>query len=54
MIGKSGALYNVQAGLCLETQVFPSVVNEPRFPSVIVRPGETHRHVMVHKFYNQS
>lgn len=54
VVGKGGALYNAHAGLCFETQGFPNAVNEPRFPSVIVRPGETFRHVMVHKFYTQS
>lgn len=28
------------AGLCLEAQRFPDAVNQPTFPSVIVRPGE--------------
>ncbi|KAG0583410.1 hypothetical protein KC19_3G133900 [Ceratodon purpureus] len=54
IMGKAGAVYNAQAGLCLETQGFPNAVNEPRFPSIIYRPGETYRHVMVHKFYTQS
>lgn len=51
IVGKGGAVYNIHAGLCLETQGFPNAVNEPRFPSIIVRPGESYRHVMVHKFY---
>jgi len=53
IVGKGGAVYNIHAGLCLETQGFPNAVNEPKFPSVIVRPGETYRHVMIHKFYTQ-
>jgi aldose 1-epimerase len=28
------------AGLCLEAQRFPDAVNQPKFPGVIVRPGE--------------
>ncbi|XP_052174600.1 uncharacterized protein LOC127789690 [Diospyros lotus] len=48
--GKGGAVYNNHAGLCLETQGFPDAVNQPNFPSVIVNPGETYRHVMVHRF----
>ena len=54
LVGKGGAIYNAHAGLCLETQGFPNAVNEPRFPSVIYRPGESYRHVMVYKFYTQS
>lgn len=48
--GKEGAIYTTHQGLCLETQHFPNSVNQPNFPSVILRPGETYRHIMVHKF----
>ncbi|CAK9230652.1 unnamed protein product [Sphagnum troendelagicum] len=51
VIGKGGAVYDIHSGLCLETQGFPNAINEPNFPSVVVRPGETYRHVMVHRFY---
>jgi aldose 1-epimerase len=51
VIGKGGAVYGIHSGLCLETQQFPNAINEPNFPSVVVRPGETYRHVMVHRFY---
>jgi aldose 1-epimerase len=54
IVGKNGAVYNIHSALCLETQGFPNAVNEPKFPSVIVRPGETYKHVMVYKFYTQS
>ena len=49
-LGKEGAIYQKHQGLCLETQYFPNAVNQPDFPSVILRPSETYRHVMVHKF----
>jgi len=48
--GKGDVVYRTHQGLCLETQYFPDSVNQPNFPSVILRPGETYRHVMVHKF----
>ncbi|CAM6003786.1 unnamed protein product [Sphagnum balticum] len=51
VIGKGGAVYGIHSGLCLETQGFPNAINEPNFPPVVVRPGETYRHVMVHRFY---
>ena len=38
--GKGGAVYSRRSGVCLETQGFPNAVNEPRFPSVILHPGE--------------
>jgi aldose 1-epimerase len=31
--------------LCLETQHFPDAPNQPGFPSVVLRPGETYRSV---------
>lgn len=52
--GKGGVSYQGYAGLALETQHFPDSVNKPNFPSVILRPGKTYRHVMVHKFYTQD
>ncbi|MEW6743825.1 MAG: aldose epimerase family protein [Planctomycetota bacterium] len=48
--GKGGVVYNKHAGFCLETQHFPDSVNKPDWPSVILRPGETYVHEMVHKF----
>ena len=49
-LGKGGVVYQNHQGLCLETQHFPDAVNQPNFPTVILRPDETYRHVMVHKF----
>ena len=46
-----GATYGQHAGLCLETQKFPNAINVPAWQDqVILRPGRTYRHVMVHKF----
>jgi aldose 1-epimerase len=53
IVGKDNAIYSIHTGFCLETQGFPNAVNEPSFPSTIVRPGEPYRHVMVYKFYTQ-
>jgi len=50
-IGKGGAVYNKHAGFALETQVYPNSPNEPRFPSAVLRPGETYRHVMRVPFF---
>ena len=49
-LGKGGVGYQNHQGLCLETQHFPNSVNQPNFPSVILRPNKTYRHVMVYKF----
>lgn len=50
IVGKGGAVYGKHAGLCLETQGFPNAVNQPNFPSVIVRPGEKYMHTMLFEF----
>jgi aldose 1-epimerase len=42
--------YPQYGGLCLETQHYPDSPNQPAFPNTILRPGETYRHVTVHKF----
>jgi galactose mutarotase-like enzyme len=49
--GKGGALYAKHQGFCLETQHFPDSINKPEWPSIVLEPGETYRHVMIHKFY---
>lgn len=41
-IGKSGRAYAFRSGFCLETQHFPDSANQPKFPSIILRPGETY------------
>lgn len=33
-------------GVALETQNFPNAPNKPNFPSSVLRPGDTYRHVM--------
>lgn len=45
-----GGVYCKHYGLCLETQHFPDSVNKPQWPSTILRPGQTYRHVTVHRF----
>jgi aldose 1-epimerase len=48
--GKRGVVYQQYAALCLETQHYPDSVNQPAFPSVILRPGQTYTQTTVHKF----
>jgi len=47
--GKGGKSYKVRSGLCLEPQDFPNSVNEPRFPSIILRPGQQYSHSCVYR-----
>ena len=47
---KWGKKYVQHGALCLETQHFPDSPNEPSFPSVILKPGETYTQTTVYKF----
>lgn len=50
LTGPSGRIYRQGDGLCLETQHFPDSPNQPKFPSTVLRPGETYRSSTVHSF----
>jgi aldose 1-epimerase len=50
LTGKGGEVYRKHAGFCLEAGHFPDAVNQPRFPSVILRPGETYRQRTEYRF----
>ena len=39
--GRGGRTYRQSEGIALETQHFPDAPNQPAFPSVVLRPGET-------------
>jgi aldose 1-epimerase len=45
--GKHGIAYPQHSGFCLETQHLPDSVNQPNFPSVILRPGQTYKQITV-------
>ena len=46
-----GTTYVQHAALCLESQKFPNSINVPGWQDqVILRPGQTYRHVLVHQF----
>lgn len=49
-LGKSGKPYKYREAFALETQHFPDSPNQEGFPSTILHPGETYRHVCVYKF----
>ncbi len=49
-----GTTYNQYALLCLETQKFPNSINIPAWKNeVILKPGDTYKHTMVHKFTSE-
>lgn len=47
---KDGAHYARFGGFAMETQGFPNAVNEARFPSVVVKPGEMYQHEVWYHF----
>lgn len=48
--GKGGVAYKKHQGLCLETQYYPDAVNQPKFPSIIIRPGQAYAQSTVFAF----
>jgi aldose 1-epimerase len=48
--GKEGHVYQRRYGFCLETQHFPDSPNHPKFPTTILKPGETFHQKTVFKF----
>jgi aldose 1-epimerase len=48
--GKGGTVYKKQGGFCLETQHFPDAINQPKFPSIVLRPGKAYETTTVYKF----
>ena len=51
--GKRGRVYRRRYGLALETHHYPDSPNQPSFPSVVLRPGETYRTRTVFRFGTQ-
>jgi len=50
LTGKCNMVYKHRAGLCLETQHFPDSPNQPKFPSTLLKPGQTYSQTTVFKF----
>ncbi len=49
VVGKSGKPYVRRGALCLEAQHFPDSPNQPSFPPVVLRPGQTYRQTTVYR-----
>jgi aldose 1-epimerase len=49
-IGKGGVAYPKRSAFCLETQHYPDSPNQPKFPSVVVNPGEHYHTITTYKF----
>lgn len=48
--GKGGVVYKKHQAFCLEAQHFPDSINQPNFPSTVLKPGETYTQTTVYRF----
>lgn len=48
--GKGGIAYPRRSAICVETQHYPDSPNQPNYPSVVLRPGETYSSTCIYKF----
>lgn len=48
--GKSGRAYGPRGAFCLESQHAPDSINQPGFPSIVLRPGQTYRSTTIYRF----
>src|SRR5712692_1560099 len=48
--GKGGVAYPRRNAFCLETQHYPDSPNQPKFPSVTLKPGERYHTITTYKF----
>lgn len=49
-IGKTGSAYDKRNAFCLETQHYPDSPNQPKFPSTVLKPGETYKTTTEYRF----
>ncbi len=52
--GKAGAAYEPRCGYCFESQYYPNAVNEPSFPSPVLKAGETYRSRTGYRFWTEG
>lgn len=48
--GKGNKKYGFRTAFCLETQHFPDTPNKPDFPTCVLAPGQTYKHICIYKF----
>ena len=52
--GKGGWVYNYRNGFCMEPQHYPDSPNQPKFPSVVLKPGQLYKNTIVFRFSVQK
>jgi aldose 1-epimerase len=50
IVGMGGIAYPRYGGVCFETEHYPDSINQPAFPSVVLRPDQIYRQTTVFKF----
>jgi aldose 1-epimerase len=45
-----GATFGKRHAVCLETQHYPDSINQPKFPTTLLKPGQTYRQTTVYRF----
>lgn len=53
-IESRGAAYRQHHAFCLEAEHYPDAINQPQFPTTLLKPGETYRQTTIHKFSHQG
>jgi len=48
--GKGGWIYQFRNGFCMEPQHYPDSPNKPKFPSTVLKPGETYKNTIIYRF----
>ncbi len=49
IIGKNGTVYQSRSGFCFEPQHYPDSPNQPQFPSVVLKPGQTYSNTIIYR-----
>ena len=50
LVGKSGRPYLYRGAVVLEPQHYPDAINQPKFPSIVLRPNQVYRSSTVFRF----
>lgn len=50
LTGKYGIVYKKHYGFCMECDHFPDSINHPKFPSIVLRPGQIYKQTTIHRF----
>ena len=50
VMGREGKPYPKRYAICLETEHYPDSPNQPKFPTTVLRPGQTYKTTTVYQF----